>query len=398
MGIKMKYIYLVLLICTFTNIFAQSRVRQGTERNYDAFLLPQGFGIRLLNSRGASGTFNDVSNISLVSPASLHKHKNYSFGISYQFQTNINNAWILDIGTSRIQNYLPQSLGGVIHYDNFSLGIGMGQKYNGSIDFDPIPITTVNNPDGTGEYYIPEFENTLQIYTFSAAYLVKEVFSKNSNLSLGLRYILNKFYRYERIYRISAETDILGSSFEFGANYELNLDDNKYLGIGISYVPSAELNDELEYNNSDTIVIPDVNRTTIQANLPQYIIVLKLPSELSLDLSLKLNDNLLLLGRGSYLFWNDISNNIENQLELSSSAAYSFNPSLNASIGFYYTGREYIEDFFNLSEELYALYLTAGLSILFSSFQIDLALADSHLFSGELWKQTIGKIGLGIHL
>ncbi|MCK7520257.1 MAG: hypothetical protein MZV64_22510 [Ignavibacteriales bacterium] len=41
----------------------------------------------------------------------------------------------------------------VIKFDDFSFGLGFGQKYNGSLDFDPIPITTSQYPDGTGEYF-----------------------------------------------------------------------------------------------------------------------------------------------------------------------------------------------------------------------------------------------------
>ena len=51
-----------------------------------------------------------------------------------------------------------------------------------------------------------------------------------------------------------------------------------------------------------------------------------------------------------------------------------------------------------MNDELYAVFITAGLSFQINFLKVDLALADSHLFSGDLWKQTIGKIGLGIQL
>ncbi len=45
-----------------------------------------------------------------------------------------------------------------------------------------------------------------------------------------------------------------------------------------------------------------------------------------------------------------------------------------------------------------AFFIIAGLNAAYSFFDIDLAIADSHLLSGDFRKQTIGKITLGIQL
>ena len=187
----MKFLISAIIILCVSNSFPQT-INVNVPRESEVFLLPQGFGIELLNSKGSSGIINDVSNISAMNPAAIQKLKSLSFGFSYQFQTTIDEAYIFDVGTSRIQNYLPQSFGGIIHYNEISFGVGFGQKYNGSLDFDPLPITTVNYPDGTGEYYYPKFENSLQTYTFSTAYRLNGIITESSNLSIGLTYILNR--------------------------------------------------------------------------------------------------------------------------------------------------------------------------------------------------------------
>ena len=118
----MKTLLFTMIVLSSTVSIPQS-IR---ERN--AALVPQGYGIEQLNSKGSSGILNDVSNISSMNPASIYKIENLSFGFSYQFQTILDTAWIAGIGTSRVQNYVPQSLGGVIHYENLSFGIGFCQK------------------------------------------------------------------------------------------------------------------------------------------------------------------------------------------------------------------------------------------------------------------------------
>jgi len=393
----MKNIYFALVLCLILSVIERPAFGQGGMRERTTLLLPQNFGIPLLNSKGVSGFLNDVSNNSFMNPALMNYLKNYSIGFSYQFQTDINTAWIAGIGTSRIKNYIPQSLGGVVHYDNFSFGIGMGQKYNGSLDIGPIQITTVTNPDGTGQYYTPEFENTSQIYTLSVAYQFGDVFTEESNLSFGLKYIFNNFNNYESLGQVTTSASLLGSNVEIGMNYNLNFDDDNFLGIGISYTSETEMSNDVNIDDHNNLNVPDSNRIQI-VQLPAFIMVVKIPSELNFEIVYRCNSNLEFLGRINNVFWENVANNSKDQLELSTSAVYSFNPSINASIGVYYTSKEYISDFFNINDELYATYITTGVSFQLNIFNIDLAIADSHLLSGDYWQQTIGKIGLGIQL
>jgi hypothetical protein len=390
----MKTIVFTIILLTSTVSIPQS-IR---ERN--AALVPQGYGIEQLNSDGSSGILNDVSNISSMNPASIYKLENLSFGFSYQFQTNLDTAWIAGIGTSRVQNYIPQSLGGVIHYENFSFGIGFSQKYNGSLDFGPIEVTTVTNPDGTGEYYYPEFENTIQSYTLSAAYQFKDAFAENTNLSFGLSYFLNNFHSRESIGMVTASASALGSNFELGVLYDIKINEEQHLSIGTSYSTSTTISNEVEYEGIYTIIPGSIRGDSLNYQIipVSYSLLLNVPSEFSFDIYFKPLLNLAFLGRINNIFWDNNVDNVKDQLEISTSVIYTFNPNTNVSLGLYYTGKDYIEDYFNINEELYALYLTGGLSFQINFVKVDLAVADSHLFSGDYWEQTIGKIGLGIQL
>ena len=60
---------------------------------------------------------------------------------------------------------MPQSGGGIYKFNDFTLGVGFGQKYNGELFTGPIPITTVTNPDGTGEFWEAIIRSRVQSYS-----------------------------------------------------------------------------------------------------------------------------------------------------------------------------------------------------------------------------------------
>ena len=72
-----------------------------------------------------------------MNPASISEFENYSLGFSYQFNTSIDEAWIADFGTSRVYNFYPQSVGGIVKWNDLTFGLGFGQKYNGTLDIGP---------------------------------------------------------------------------------------------------------------------------------------------------------------------------------------------------------------------------------------------------------------------
>lgn len=400
MGDVLKVLIYLIILCCVVTVQPQSGYRSGPGGR-EEILLPQGYGIELLYSKGTSGIYNNVSNISSMNPASIYKLENLSLGFSYQFQTNLDNAWLAGIGTSRVQNYIPQSLGSVIHYENLSFGIGFSQEYNGSLDIGPIPITTVTEPEGTGDYYYPEFENTIQSYTLSVAYQFKDAFTENTNLSFGLKYLLNNFHSHESISLVTASASALGSNFELGAHYQIKINDLQNINFGTTYTFSTRITDQVQYEGNYLInrdSIPGSIQGGYQIATEPFTIMVNVPSELNFDFYFKSSEKLELLGRVNNIFWHNVSQNTKDQLELSTSAVYSFNPSTNVSLGLFYTDKEYVEDYFNISDELYAVYFTAGVSFQINFLEVDLAVADSHLFSGDYWEQTIGKIGLGIQL
>ncbi|HQI41851.1 MAG TPA: hypothetical protein PK665_12215, partial [Ignavibacteriaceae bacterium] len=291
----MKNLVLFLLVFFSVNTFAQLTIKS------DLILFPQGYGLNLLNSSGNSSIVNDVSNISFMNPAAITGLKNYSAAISYQFNTDLKEAWIADIGMKRIYNFFPQSFGAVAKYGNFSFGLGLGQRYNGTKEFGKIPITTPDRPDGTGEFIELREKNTIQSYSLSTAYSLSEVLQSSFDIQIGLKYSLN--YLRHSMYILYNNINAKGyySSFSFGITSLFDLDEERFLQLGLSYEISSELNVNPQID-IDLLSIPDPNNRT-NYYLHPIELFYKSPSELNFNIAVDATNDLMFLGGLRAVFW-----------------------------------------------------------------------------------------------
>ena len=397
---KKLVLFLVLqfIIFSISETPAQTNTRDGSSV---VSFLPQGYGIKLLNSSGTSSILNDVSNLGFMNPASISEFENYSLGFSYQFNTSIDEAWIADFGTSRVYNFYPQSVGGIVKWNDFTFGLGFGQKYNGTLDIDPIEVTTIEDPDGTGEFFEVKQETMIHSYSITASYSFKELLQSSNDLTLGFRYSLNYLDRYEEIWHLTGGATDYSSNIAVGFNYKISLDDQRQLMIGASYETKTDFEAKYEVDNSTLIMYDpeDTTNTYIPAEQNDFYLIHDLPDELRIDLAFDAASDLKLLANLTSIFWKTETNFLKDQIELSFSAVYKINEMFTPSLGFYITDCEYTDNFYSrLNEGLNALFMTAGFRFNYENFSADLAIADSHLFSGDYRKQTIGKIAIGVQL
>lgn len=362
---------------------AQTNTREGPTV---ISFLPQGYGIKLLNSSGTSSIFNDVSNLGFMNPASISEFENYSLGFSYQFNTSIDEAWIADFGTSRVYNFYPQSAGGIVKWNDFSFGLGFGQKYNGTLDIDPIEVATIEDPDGTGEFFEVKQETMIHSYSITAAYSFKELLRSSNDLTLGFRYSLNYLNRYDEIWQVTGSATDYSSNIAAGLNYKIIFDDQRKLIIGAFYESKTYFDAQYEVDNPSIIIYDpeDTNHVLIPAEQSDNFLIHDLPEELRFDMAFDAATDLKLLANLTSVFWETETNFLKDQIGFSASAVYKINEMFTPSLGFYITDCEYTDSFYSrLNEGLNALFITAGLKLNHDNFSADFAIADSHLFSGD---------------
>lgn len=387
-----NFVWVLFVIFSFSS-FAQPI------NEFNIILLPQGYGLKLLNSSGNSSIINDVSNISFMNPASINNFKNYSAGLSYQLNTNIKEAWIADIGMNRVYNFYPQSFGAVANWQGFAFGLGFGQRYNGTKEMGLIPVTTPSQPDGTGEFIDLVEENSIQSYSITTAYSFKEILQGNFDISLGLKYSLNRFHQYVNIWEDGINSTGYYSSFALGLISNFNLDEQRKIQLGVSFESANRFKAEIEYDREPILYDPDTTGNQNTYAIVNSYLLYTSPSELNFDIAVDATEKLKFLAGLKSVFWSVFHDYYKDQQEIYFSTAYQINEIVNASLGFYSNDFKIESTYYsNLNSELNALFLTAGLKLNINQFSIDLALADSHLFSGDYTKQTIGKLALGINL
>lgn len=397
---KKLVLFLVLqfIILSISETPAQTNTREGSTV---VSFFPQGYGIKLLNSSGTSSILNDVSNLGFMNPASISEFENYSLGFSYQINTSIDEAWIADFGTSRVYNFYPQSVGGIIKWNDFTFGLGFGQKYNGTLDTDPVEVRSIEYPNGTGEFFEMKQETMIHSYSITASYSFKDLLPASNDITIGFRYSLNYLDRYDEIWHITGSATDYSSNIAAGLNYKISFDDQQHLMIGVSYESKTYFDAKYEVDNSVLILYDpeDTTNTYIPVEQSDSYLLHTLPDELRIDLAFDAASDLKLLANLTSVFWANETNSLKDQIEYSFSAIYQINEMFTPSLGFYITDCEYTDNFYSrLNEGLNSFFITAGLRFNYNNSFTDLAIADSHLFSGDYRKQTIAKLAIGVQL
>jgi hypothetical protein len=388
----MKNLLLVLfvLIIFSSNIFSGDVSRTGTTGTSSLTTL-SGYGVKLLSGLGNSGLINSTSNLGFMNPASIGYLQNLSIGLTYQVNTPVYFPEPYDeTNYDRVYNFIPQSFGAVYKYDDFTFGLSIGQEFNSKLDFGEIPVTSAQYPDGTGEYYTPVIEYMIENYSLSTAYNFEKSVFDEAEVSLGIRYTLNRFHGYEKLLSTVAEQATFASSIDAGILLKL-----EEMQFGLSFNSGKTFN----ATNSDDLQV----RTTIPGTTSgSYVIETRgfeffIPAEINFDARFQLRDHLNLTAAINNVFWSSDYSAFTNQLDISSSIIYDTQNMLSGSLGLMLSNCFLVDDY-DYENEFNALFIMMGINLKFENFNIDFALADSHLLSGEFRKQAIAKLGLELQL
>lgn len=379
-------IFLLSILCT--NVVFSQILK--IDRDLNTISLPQGFTLESLCGFGYSNTTKlSISNISSGNPASLWDFQKLSLGFSMQFDSEIKDAWIAQTGHKRSNNNLPQSFGASLPVWKFKIGYGFNQKYNSEMISEKIELSTVTHPDGTGEYFIPTRKTYVTTNSIIASFALQ---NDQTVLLFGAEYSQNKLDFYQKVFNSIISHNDYSDSWSIGFRYD---NPSKYQ-IGFFFekgVAFKKLNQVSYSIDQDSLYefLGDIHEN--------FFVVGYLPDEIHFGTTYKISHEIQLVGNFTYIYWNHVSDSYKDEIDYSSSIVHRLNSRATISAGFHYIDGSHNEGngFYDV-EMLKAIYVTSGLILNFRTIEIEVSLADSHLFSGDWRKQTIGKFGFGIYL
>lgn len=386
-----KFIFCVLIFLT-SNLYSQ--LSQPVRLIY----LPHGHSMQRLSGGGnLVASQSSPTMITSVNPAAISAINGFAAGISFQLNSSISKAWLADIGYKQSYPFYPQSFGLAYGWNDFTLGIGAHQIYNGTIDYGELTLTVIDdNQTGFKEITKIYPQRREIVITNSAvfSYNFKNLLPLPGNLSFGIRYhwnVLHSRFEIENTIDFSDlllqlaewEATISAANYAIGLCYSLETSALKVVEAGFFYESPIDFEQYVNLNSDSKRFFASI------------------PAKLHAGGRMGLHNGLTVSANFSYYLWEFIHNTDElNQMEWVGNVSYAINRNLITTLGTLISDRQYDVDYdyFNMNQSLFVTYLTMGLLYQYQNYVFDFSLADSHLFSDDWRKQTILKLGIGYNI
>jgi len=382
---------IIVLISVFSILLTKILLAQIYSHGSDSgLLIPQGFVIENLDYSGVNSTtlYSGLC-ISSNNPALISQIEQNSIGISYQFESKLKPAWENHFMHERSNLNIPQSVGFIFGQSNFfKLAFGMNQKYNSFTGHGQVDESRYGTEDLSLLHSYWEF--SINSYSLLSSISLNHIITQNDKLSFGVRIDQNiltcETYRIdpnvlndESYGSISSKNEEYSLGLAIGIIYNTNLDglDLKY---GLYYDKGEEFSDK-------EFIIPRTGFLEIYY-----------PDKILTGIGIKPIKSMELNIESAFVRWNGVDELWENQYEYSGNLIFQISNILFSSIGFYYTDREFKNnwrgEYYYFDENMQAVFLTTGLSFEFRKLILNSAYANSHWLSESHRKQSIFKIGI----
>ena len=347
--------------------------------------IPQGFVLESISSKGfQSSGINHPANMNSVNPAALYAFESLSAGLSYQWDAYKTPNWFADIEHGRIHNAYPQSAGFILPIQRFRFGLGFSQRFNSQLDYGKMEISTIDHPEGSGEFM--RLIKNVRIFSYAGnlSYAIKPFASHKNTISIGLQGKYNTLY-YNNKMCLNDETvyqEIENRTDNIGWSTGILYDRVGRFQIGFCYEKNSFFHDDFII---DERLIGKIRE--------------KIPDKMILGLTWYLNHNISLLTEVAKVY----RSNNEDLYFLSDSYDISFGISgcvgerITWSLGFLSTPYPH-EEAQEADYRLYGQYLLGGINLRFDHFDIDCTIVTSTMQAGEWRKQITGKMILGYYL
>jgi len=289
----------------------------------------------------------------------------------------------------------------VYNLNHARIGIGMNQVYNAEIILGPYQMVTTSSP-GITDTTQRKDSDAAQILRSALlfSYSFDNWLNDNSIITIGFKYnyyYLEDRFRYWGYHKTISST---APGFSVAARYDQIVNKGYKYSIALNYDNGAKLKKEWVFP------VKLINSTTGDTTRNYIVGIVQKKLDCGIDLSFKTIELLL---NASYLFWETYNfqtdpllnrsdkEKVQNQIELNGSLIYTYNDKIKISAGFYQTdySSTYTE---RINKSGSALFLTLGSVITLGNVNLDIAFADSHLFSDKFRRQRVFKTGVSYTL
>lgn len=381
-----KAFLLIVILCGVLNAGDPDRVSPSENFMSQGFILDSYHSIGFSNLNHAF-----VAEIISSNPASITRLKDLQLGMNYEYATKIDHLVFSDIGQSRSRQWLPNAFGSHVSLNNFHFGLGYGRKYSSSLDFGPIPITTVDDMSGeSGETFTPDFEKSLYSFGGIVAYYLPNIALVNDALSVGLQLNINYFRAFETV----PNFEVTKKGHDFNWKIGLNYAANDLMHIGFVYESGIHISGSYPVEglifNSDSSAQYDFNRqfsNKFEARLPQKI---------AFGFGLWPHSSVQFSTALSKILWQDIYDHLNDNYEFSMHTIMRLHRNFSATAGIYHNWlsikKSSQQDYVNGKDYTY---LNLGFFYQFRNLSLSAELYDSHWQSSKDMQRTIFKFGIG---
>ena len=320
-------------------------------------------GINALGAGDAVVAEIGAASSALTNPAAMRLK---AFSVSGEFGKYSTSDWMNDVDYNG-HYLLPAFLSLGLPVGQMSLSAGYFKQFSHRLNIGPIPITTIEFPDGTGELFTAE--RRVDIHAFYAALSTPISDAVSVGLTLGLNYL-----KYdEDIFKVSYRGSKLGPMFIVGGLVELE----EKLNVGASFRYNLPLEFSLDVYGGDIAVPVGGPNPTQVARLEVPMVQANLPPILNIGTSWQPIPELRLLGAMEFQNWRASSfRGAVNRWNIHAGAVIDPVEVMSLRIGMF-TAFDPYENVNDLGSQTF---VTCGIELTAEPILFSAAIADSHLF------------------
>lgn len=363
-------------------LFAGDYDRVGTT----APIFIQAMPIEALYSVGFSNMFAaGAAEIASGNPASLSTFSHPSIGFDYAYASRIKQ--FEDVYLERDLQRLPLSAGAVYPLQNVQFGFTYQRKYSSYIDFGEIPITTIENPGGTGETMRAKSQTNLHSFSAIVCFAFEEMFKTGDRLALGVQVSADNIDVNEKIYMTEGRVTDRTFSSRLGIQYRLN----SQFGIAFVLDKAPHFSSTVRIKN-ESFVMDSSSGYTIYINQESsnaYRFIM--PDKAVLGVQFALSEQLSFSCTAAYVQWSKVSSGYRDQFNFSLGSTVALAGLFDVSAGVYSSDRQNRESAGLWGNQ--ARYFNLGVRKQIGPAIARIEWYDSHGLSDERRKQTIVKAG-----